>query len=420
MLKGWLEKRRQKKEDEDKKALVVDRLETLEAHQINEAISDPGLREDAEWLCRAFPWDYCSVWLNTLQSFEIGPDRFDPTFEDDIFTLSVFLAGVIAGREDAEVLKREVEAYRKSSSSGKLTANKEEERMLFEQENMFDYYELEMMQIDNWLREKELSYTSLRDLLIHARLGCLNIDEINVARIMDMIDAWPDRPHETDMRYKLTDSGVAVAVAEPIDSETWQRDRDRAIETWQNDRAGKPEPSQALRRAVEPAQPAPAVSIAAQAHGGRAAIFVFDYDKMSVAYGIEVFQAIDTAVAGSTGACAFVDGDLEVSAGGPTGVPGLLMEIRDNGWDISSHRTDSPLILLAGLDRLYAYVAVMWTDNHKNIDVVNAHLVEAVPEGYLGYMSHPDSLEITKFHEIFRPLHLPIRETYVDGQKTSN
>ncbi len=42
---------------------------------------------------------------------------------------------------------------------------------------------------------------------------------------------------------------------------------------------------------------------------------------MSVMYGFDAFGVIDAALAGSQGVCAFVDGDLDVSAGEASKVP---------------------------------------------------------------------------------------------------
>ena len=151
---------------------------------------------------------------------------------------------------------------------------------------------------------------------------------------------------------------------------------------------------------------------------GHCSIFVFDYDRMSSEYGSEAFDAIGEGLEGSSGVCAFLDGDLDVAAGGSSKVPGLLMEIRDNGWVIGTTRGDSPLIILAVLDRLSAYVAAMWTDNPENIAALDGHLTSRFPDAYLGFLKHPGAVDLPKFHEIFRPLELPVRATYVDGRQT--
>lgn len=91
---------------------------------------------------------------------------------------------------------------------------------------------------------------------------------------------------------------------------------------------------------AEPNRDTGATEVGADA--GRAAVYVFDYEQMGSAYGTEVFDAIALCLDGSTGMCTFLHGDLEVAAGGPSRVPGLLMEIRDNGWNITSHSADSP------------------------------------------------------------------------------
>ena len=97
----------------------------------------------------------------------------------------------------------------------------------------------------------------------------------------------------------------------------------------------------------------------------------------------------------------------------PTGVT-----VRDNGWGINTSRTDSPLSLLAALNHMYGYVAVMWTDDPANIPALDRHLAARFPSGYLGFLEHPQRLGVTKFHEIMRPLQLGARTTYVDGRET--
>ncbi len=151
-----------------------------------------------------------------------------------------------------------------------------------------------------------------------------------------------------------------------------------------------------------------------QSHG-RAAIFVFDYDRMGSAYGAEAFAAIAECIEGSVGVCAFLDGDLEVAAGGVSRVPALLMEIRDNGWNITSHRGDSPLVLLATEARIYAYAAALWTDDANNIPRLHDYLSHALHDAYMGYLDQRKGLDLAKFHEIFRPLNLPVRVTFTDG-----
>lgn len=150
---------------------------------------------------------------------------------------------------------------------------------------------------------------------------------------------------------------------------------------------------------------------------GQAIIFVFDYDGMSGTYGTDIFEVIDDALVKSKGVCAFVDGDLEVAAGGIDRVPGLLKEIRDNGWVINSRKGDSALVQLVVLDRLHAYAVGMWTNNLENVGVLDERLVGEYPGAYLGYLQHPKSIDHAKFYEIFRPLQLPVRITYKDGRK---
>lgn len=150
--------------------------------------------------------------------------------------------------------------------------------------------------------------------------------------------------------------------------------------------------------------------------GGHAAMFVFDYDRMGSAYGAEAFSAISKCLEATQGVCAFLDGDLEVAAGGPAGVPGILMEMRDNGWRITSHRGDSPLVLLATADRILGYAAAMWTDNSDSIQRLHDHLATALADSYLGYLDHPTSIDLPKFHEIFGPLSLPVRVTFANGE----
>jgi hypothetical protein len=156
-------------------------------------------------------------------------------------------------------------------------------------------------------------------------------------------------------------------------------------------------------------QPEPAAA------DGNASIFVFDYDRMSDSYGAEAFEAIDAALAGSPGFCAFMDGELEDAAGGPSRVPRLLMGIRDNGWVIRAARADSPLVLLATLGHLYAYVAAMWTNHPESITALGKHLTTRFPNAYLGALQYPRRLDLAAFHDVLRPLHLPVRATYIDG-----
>jgi hypothetical protein len=153
---------------------------------------------------------------------------------------------------------------------------------------------------------------------------------------------------------------------------------------------------------------------------GQASMFVFDYERMSDTYGFVVFRAIAEALKGSRGVCAFLDGDLEIAVGGVSGVPGLLMGIRDNGWVIGTSRADSPLIFLASIDHLHGYVAAMWTDNAEAIDLLDRHLANRFPDAYLGFLRHPQRLDLPKFHDIFQPLQLPVRATYVDGGEKIN
>jgi hypothetical protein len=154
-----------------------------------------------------------------------------------------------------------------------------------------------------------------------------------------------------------------------------------------------------------------------EAHEGQASMFVFDYNRMSDTYGFDVFRAIEEGLKGSRGACAFLDGDLEVAAGGVSGVPSLLMEIRDNGWLIGSSRTNSTLIVLASLNHLYGYVVAMWTNNSKTTDLLDQHLTAKFPDAYLGFLRYTKFLELPGFHDIFKPLQLPVRATYVDGKE---
>jgi hypothetical protein len=162
-------------------------------------------------------------------------------------------------------------------------------------------------------------------------------------------------------------------------------------------------------RAAEGAQPEPATP------EGQSALFVFDYSRMSDVYGIEVFEAIKAGLVGSRGVCAFLDGDLDVAAGGSSAVPGLLMELRDGGWVIGTAQADSPLIFLATIDHLHAYVAAMWSDSSEAIALLDRHLTSRFPEAYLGFLQHPQRLDLARFHDILRPLQLPVRATYVDG-----
>jgi ankyrin repeat protein len=149
---------------------------------------------------------------------------------------------------------------------------------------------------------------------------------------------------------------------------------------------------------------------------GWAAMFVFDYERMGSAYGQEVFGAIAECLKGSSGTCAFLHGDLEEAAGGPSRVPALLTEIRDNGWNITSHRGDSPLVLLAIEEAIYAYAAVLWTDHSDNVSRLHDHLSRVLPEAYLGSLDYPKTLGIEKFHEVFRPLNLPVWGTFSYGE----
>ena len=96
------------------------------------------------------------------------------------------------------------------------------------------------------------------------------------------------------------------------------------------------------------------------------------------------------------------------------------MEIRDNGWVIGTSRADSPLIFLASLDHLHGYVAAMWTNNPETIDMLDQHLTTQFPDAYLGFLRHPQFFDLPKFHNIFKPLQLPVRATFVDGEEKAS
>lgn len=148
---------------------------------------------------------------------------------------------------------------------------------------------------------------------------------------------------------------------------------------------------------------------------GRCAIFIFDYTKLSDTYGAEVFASIEEALEATRGVCAFMDGDLEVAAGGLSGVPGLLLEIRDAGWVLGTHQPDGPLVQLVTLDHLHAYATAMWTDSQSNTTALDSRFTARFPEAYLGFLQQPRSLDLPTFHELLKPLQLPVRGTYVDG-----
>jgi hypothetical protein len=78
------------------------------------------------------------------------------------------------------------------------------------------------------------------------------------------------------------------------------------------------------------------------------------------------------------------------------------------------------LIFLASIDHLHGYVAAMWTDNAEAIDLLDRHLANRFPDAYLGFLRHPQRLDLPKFHDIFQPLQLPVRATYVDGGEKIN
>jgi len=148
---------------------------------------------------------------------------------------------------------------------------------------------------------------------------------------------------------------------------------------------------------------------------GRCYLFVFDYSRMSSAYGADAFAAVGDALEGSSGVCAFLHGDLEVAAGGPSRVPGLLMEIRDAGWIIGTSGMDSPLVRLGEVEALPAYGVAMWTDQLGSFVKLDQHLTARFPEAYLGHLQQSRTLDISQFHDLLRPLQLPVRGTYVDG-----
>lgn len=146
------------------------------------------------------------------------------------------------------------------------------------------------------------------------------------------------------------------------------------------------------------------------------AIFIFDYNKMDSQYGRHAFKAIHEGLASSEGSCGFSDGDLEVSTGGPSGVPKLLMQFQQSGCKIDPMSQESPLNNLDSVSHIYGYAAAMWTENSVNIPLLHEHLKSTQVAGYLGCIVLPEKVgEHMKFLEFVRPMSLTVGINFVDG-----
>lgn len=147
------------------------------------------------------------------------------------------------------------------------------------------------------------------------------------------------------------------------------------------------------------------------------AIYVFDYHKMDSQYGHQAFKAIQRGLALSIGSCGFSDGDLEVPARSPSGVPKVLMQLKESGCRIEPISQESPLNNLDSVSHIYGYAAAMWTDYPLNIPLLHDHLKSTRAAGYLGCIVLPEKVGgHMQFYDFVRPLSLMVGINFIDGK----
>lgn len=148
------------------------------------------------------------------------------------------------------------------------------------------------------------------------------------------------------------------------------------------------------------------------------AMFVFDYDSFEGSYGYEIAKAMQMALSGSSGACAFSDGDLEVAAGGVSRVSGFLANLGRTGWHVESSHEGSPLSQLDTYNEpIYGFVSAMWTDNSNCTQMIHESLIGTLNDAYLGVLvRNTPSGSQPAFFDVIRQFELVPTTTFRRGK----
>lgn len=428
MFKEWAEKRKARAiareleaEDTTRNQKIVDWMKSTNPEDLlgstgndeNGVLRNSAFRSETKWLAENCPLEFSNAWNGTLLNYEVKPEQFDTRYEDNVYALSAYLASLVVQREDFQEIRADSEKYLDLNAKENLSADEEHQKnALFDTSDLVWRYETETQLINMWIEKNLRYYSQLKLLLIDGNMALIDLEDYVARKIHDMLETWPDSPDCTNAHNPVYDEMLENSDAF---EGRWLEYRSLCREIWSSARGEQIHPRQPEPETTASPAARPSFDTTPDLSSGKSALYVFDYDKMSDTYGSEVFGAIEQVLNGSVGVCSFIDGELEGAAGGPSKVPGLLLEIRDNGWMVTSNDAESPLIQLVNVDHIYAYAAGMWTNNPENIMRLHDYFTKTLPGSYLGYLNHPQSLDQMKFYEIFRPLHMPVRMTYVDG-----
>ncbi|MFV0593184.1 MAG: hypothetical protein ACK5M7_17560 [Draconibacterium sp.] len=147
------------------------------------------------------------------------------------------------------------------------------------------------------------------------------------------------------------------------------------------------------------------------------AIFIFDYDKMEISYGLQAFRAISKTIKQTNGICTFSHGDLEVFAGGLSAVPEFIIQLMAKGMLLYISTKNKQLNNLNNVKLIYGYAIALWTDSPANISIIHNSLQKVMSASYLGCLVKEQKVGgQIEFFDFVRPLQLPPAITFRDGK----